>query len=581
MRFPLRAKFFVFATLVAVVPLALVGENLVRITRDELKSAANEQLTEVAAQVSGEIDTAYSGRWMTPLMLVRNAIDSPELGVPEKIALLTLGAAEMPDVVALQLTIGNSDLPVLVTDEDYSARLAAAGLDPVATLRTTLSEIATQRDGRFGAPSVRRLEATGGWLATVVLPLNTQIGGQRLSLAARIDLAPLAAIVQGHPFTRRGEVKVIDARGRTVLEPEPRTLTDRAIVASAMRLLGASARADALEAYVRPDGSAMLGAYAFPRSFPWAVITELDERDAYAVVSQMTANTALIGALGLVAAVIAAFLFAERLTKPILRIGEAARRVGQGDFATRVEGVRQRDEIGDLAGRMNTMIGELSERIALMKFVSRETVTAIRAAGTTPLDRGGERRRVAVLFSDIRGYTAFSETVAPEIVVEALNLYLEAQTAIIEAQGGDVDKFVGDEVVALFQGEGMEARAVASALEIQRAMPALLEAHPEWDLHVGIGVNAGEVVLGAIGARERMDFTVLGDTVNLASRLCDAAPADAVLVSAAVQTALAGEPALAFVPQPPLALKGKREPVAVFTATAVAPGVAPVAELSG
>jgi adenylate cyclase len=233
--------------------------------------------------------------------------------------------------------------------------------------------------------------------------------------------------------------------------------------------------------------------------------------------------------------------------------------------------VHRRDEIGDLAGRMNAMIGELSERIELMKFVSRGTVSAIQAAGAVPMDRVGERRRVAVLFSDIRGYTAFSETVAPEIVVEALNLYLEAQTAIVEAHGGDVDKFVGDEVVALFQGEGMEARAVACALEIQRAMPGLLEAHPEWNLHVGIGVSAGEVVLGAIGARDRMDFTVLGDTVNLASRLCDAAPPDAVLVSDVVQVALAADPALTFRPQAPLALKGKRQPVPVFTALA-APG---------
>ncbi len=87
------------------------------------------------------------------------------------------------------------------------------------------------------------------------------------------------------------------------------------------------------------------------------------------------------------------------------------------DFNTRVEGVRRRDEIGDLAGRMNEMIGELSERVELMKFVSRGTVSAIQAAGAGPMDRVGERRRVAVLFSDIRGYTAFSETVAPEIAV--------------------------------------------------------------------------------------------------------------------------------------------------------------------
>jgi adenylate cyclase len=474
----------------------------------------------------------------------------------------------MPDVVALQLSIGDSDLPVLVTDEAFSARLAAAGLDPVTTLRASVAEVAAQRDGRFGAPVVHRLEATGGWLATVVLPLDTQIAGQRLSFSARIDLAELAKLVQGHPFVQRGEITLIDDSGRTVLEAEPRQLADRDIVASAMSLLGSSARADALEPYVRPDGAPMLGAFAFPRAFPWAVVTELDERDAYAVVQQMTANTALIGALGLGAAVLAAFVFAQRLTRPILRIGEAARLVGQGDFTTRVVGVRRRDEIGDLAGRMNAMIGELSERVELMKFVSRGTVTAIQAAGATPMDRVGQRRRVAVLFSDIRGYTAFSESVAPEIVVEALNLYLEAQTAIVEAHGGDVDKFVGDEVVALFQGEGIEARAVACALEIQRAMPGLLEAHPEWNLHVGIGVSAGEVVLGAIGARDRMDFTVLGDTVNLASRLCDAAPPDAVLVSDAVQIALAVDPALTFRSQTPLALKGKRQPVPVFTALA-------------
>jgi adenylate cyclase len=117
----------------------------------------------------------------------------------------------------------------------------------------------------------------------------------------------------------------------------------------------------------------------------------------------------------------------------------------------------------------------------------------------------------------------------------------------------------------------MEARALACALEIQRAMPALLEAHPEWSLHVGIGVNVGEVVLGAIGARDRMDFTVLGDTVNLASRLCDAAPPDAVLVSEAVQAVLAGDPGLSFRPQAALTLKGKRQPVPVFAALA-APG---------
>ncbi len=569
MRFPLRAKFFLFAALIATAPLALVGENLVRITRDELKSAANEQLTGVAGQIRSDFDSAFRGRWLTPLMLIRNGIDSPSLDVPQKISLLTLGLGQIPDVVAIQLTVTGSDLPILVTDQDFSAKLTAAGLDPVATLRTPAPDIAAIReDRRYGRPVVEQLAPTGDWLATVALPLRTSFSGQSLTLSARISLAPLGAMVRAHPFARRGEVVVIDAAGRTVLEATPRALDERGIVASAVGLIGGAARPDALEPYVRPDGEAMLGAYAFPEAFPWAVIAELSERNAYAVVRQMTINIALVGGAGFLVAAFASVLFAGRLTGPILRIGEAANRVGLGDLSTRVVGVRSKDEIGDLAERMNTMIRELSERMQLMKFVSRGTVSAIREADATGMARGGQRRRVALLFSDIRGYTAFSESVAPEVVVEMLNLYLETQTAIVEKHGGDVDKFVGDEVIAVFQGEHMERRAVACALEIQRALAGLLDDHPEWNLHVGVGISAGEVVLGAMGARERMDFTVLGDTVNLAARLCDAAPPDAVLVSAPVREALAGETFVSFAALAPIALKGKRDPVVVFAATA-------------
>ena len=117
MRFPLRAKFFLFATLIATAPLALVGENLVRIARDELKSAANEDLTHVAAQLRSDFDATASGRWRTPLMVIRNGIDSDELGVQQKVSLLTLGLSQIPDIVALQLTVEGSDLPILVTDQ--------------------------------------------------------------------------------------------------------------------------------------------------------------------------------------------------------------------------------------------------------------------------------------------------------------------------------------------------------------------------------------------------------------------------------------------------------------------------------
>jgi adenylate cyclase len=570
-RFPLRAKFFLFATLIATAPLALVGENLVRIARDELKSAANEDLTHVAAQLRSDFDAMAVGRWRTPLMVIRNGIDSDALGVEQKVSLLTLGLAQIPDVVALQMSVEGSDLPILVTDQAFSARLAGVGLDPVETLRTPVAAIEeVRRDGRYGVMTLSRLDATGDWLATLALPLRTRIGDRVVTFSARIDLAPLGALVRGHPFTQRGEIAVVDENGRTVLEPEPRVLADRALVAAATPLIGATGRADALEGYVRPDGARMLGAYAFPAAFPWAIITELSEGSAYAVVNQMLRNLLLVGLAGFGVAAAGALIFAQRLTGPILRIGEVANRVGGGDLSARVEGVRARDEIGDLAARMNAMIRELSERLELMKFVSRETLSAIRAADEKGVARGGVRCRAAVLFSDIRGYTAFAEVVAPEVVVDMLNQHLDAQTAIVERHGGDVDKFIGDEVVAVFQGPDMERRAVLCGLEVQRALAGILEAHPDWNLHAGLGISAGEVVMGAVGARDRLDFTVLGRVVNLASRLCAAAPADSILVTRPVRDALAGADFVVFVPLPPIELKGYAEPVTAFAAYAAA-----------
>lgn len=566
-RFPLRAKFFVFATLIATAPLALVGANLARVARDELKSAANEDLTNVAAQIAGAFDTAVQGQWLTPLLVIRNGIDSEALGVEQKVSLLTLGLAQIPGVVSLQLSIAGSDLPILVTDQDFSAKLTKERLDPIETLRTPAEDIeAIRRDGRYGELLPRQVKTTGDWLATLALPLKVQLAGLPVTFSAQIDLSSLGTLVKAHPFTRRGEVTVVDASGHTVLEPAPRDLSDRAIDGAAAGLITASARPQAIEGYVRPDGAAMLGAYAFPEAFPWAVITELSEANAYAVVNQMLRNVLLVGLAGFAAAAAAALVFAGRLTGPILQIGEVAKRVGAGDLAARVKRVRSRDELGDLALRMNAMIRQLNERLELMKFVSRETVSAVAAADAAGVARTGERRRAALLFSDIRGYTAFAEMVPPEVVVEMLNKYLDAQAVIIERHDGDVDKFVGDEVVAVFQGENMERRAVTAGLEIQRALEGLLEAHPDWNLHVGVGIAAGEVVMGAIGARSRLDFTVLGRTVNLAARLCAKAPPDGLLVSRSVYEALSEEGFAVFTPLPPIEMKGFADPVLCFAA---------------
>jgi adenylate cyclase len=567
-RFPLRRKFFLFAVLISAAPLVLVGENLLRIARDELKSAANEQLLDAADDIARRIDDSVAGVWFAPLRLIRNAVDTPSLDVREKIALMTHGLSDIPGVVALQLTVAGSDLPILVTDQAFSARLAAAGLDPLKTLRLPGAEVARLAGG--GRPEAMEVPEAGTWLATVVLPLRSTLNGAPLVMSARLDLARIGTMVRAHPLLRRGEVSVIDASGLTVLEPSRRDVSERAIARTALGLIGGDARPAGVEGYKRADGAPYLGAYAFTDSFAWAVVAELRESSAYGVVRQMTINLVIWVTVGFLVAGGAALWFAWRLTRPILTIGAVANRVGQGDFRVRVEGVRSRDEIGDLAERINVMIRELSERLELMKFVSRGTVSAVRDAGEGGVHRGGERRRVTMLFSDIRGYTAFSEAVDPEIVVDMLNLYLDTQARIVEEMGGDVDKFIADEMVALFQGPDMERRALACALAIQDALSAKLRDRPEWDLHVGIGVHAGEVVMGATGSRSRMDFTVLGDAVNLAARLCAAAPPDRILTTAEVHEAAKDAPGLAFEELEPVTVKGKSRPVAVYSVTAAA-----------
>lgn len=570
MWFPLRVKFFLFAVLLALVPLGLVGNNLIRITRDELISAANEELTAVAAQLAVDLDSTWRGQLLAPLQVIRNGVDSPDLDVPQKISLLTLGIAQLPAVKALQLTVAGSNLPILITDSAYVRQLELTGIDPLSVLRLEVGEAQLiARNQRFEQPIVRQIEQTGDWLALLVLPLKTQIAGRPVTLSAQIDLSALIKLRDRHPFAARGEISLIDATGMAQLQSRTAILTDRAIVADAQTLIGTNAQAVALQPYVRADGTRMLGAYAFPETFPWAVITELGEDSAYGVVDQMTRATAIVAGIGFAVAGLGALIFAQGLTRPILRIGQAARDVGQGNLSVRLPVSRVRDEIGDLALRFNAMIGELNERIELMKFVSQGTVSAIRRADAAGVARVGERRHLAILFSDIRGYTAFSEQVAPEVVVDMLNLYLDSQTQTIRAHQGDVDKFVGDEIVAIFDGPGMERRAVDCGIEIQRNMQVLLAEHPDWNLTIGIGIASGEVVLGAMGAQDRMDFTVLGSTVNLAARLCSAAPGGQILVNTAIRDAtLNANAAVVFDAQEPRQLKGYAQPVATYAARA-------------
>jgi len=571
----LRRKLLLFSALIAALPLLFAGQSLIRIARDEMKSAANERLVATVREVTNQIDDIYERAWLAPLLLIRSAIDSDKVSVGEKVAILTHGIAQLPDIVALQITLDGGRLPLVISQNRFSTKLTEAGVDPLSVLRAP-------PEAMLAAPPDAATEArvtavvyepkTQTWLATVVLPLESRFSGARAVLSAKINLDRIRGFIADQPFRQIGMITTVDAEGRKLFDPELdesgriKQLGRRDIVSEALAAReGNRSRAISVDTYLRPDGTPMLGTFAFTRSFDWAVIVEQKEADAYYAANVMIESLSFWVIGGLAVAILGAAAFSLRISRPILAIGEAANEVAKGNYHVQVKNVRSGDEIGELAKRINNMIVQINERSELSKFVSHGTMDAIQHSDETGVHLGGSRCEVAILFADIRGYTAFAENRDPETVIETLNFYLAAQADMVAAHNGDVDKFVGDQVMAVFQGPAMAADALRCAVAMQEHMARLSAANPDRNLSIGIGIDLGEVVMGAIGARDRMDFTVLGDHVNIAARLCSAAkPRQTLATAAVVEAAAQLEQSLMTRALDPIAVKGKSVPLSVY-----------------
>jgi len=171
------------------------------------------------------------------------------------------------------------------------------------------------------------------------------------------------------------------------------------------------------------------------------------------------------------------------------------------------------------------------------KYVSSQVVDELmKNPDSTQL--GGKKQKTTIMFSDIRGFTPMSEKMQPEEVVSMLNDYFSTMSGIIFNWNGTLDKYIGDAIMALYgapiKGEDDELRAVTSAVEMQRKLKPLndeLEKGGKPRIGMGIGINTGEVVVGNIGSENRLEYTAIGDSVNLASRLCSVAKAGQVIIS--------------------------------------------------
>jgi adenylate cyclase len=269
----------------------------------------------------------------------------------------------------------------------------------------------------------------------------------------------------------------------------------------------------------------------------------------------------ILGVAAAAAGIAGSALLAQNVTASVLKVVKGTEQVAAGNFDYRIE-VDSRDEIGTLAESFNTMIVGLRERADMQKFVSQSTVDMIQASSSKKVS-AGERVTLTILFSDMRGFTSMSENRPPEEIVRILNECLSLQAAKVKKYGGDIDKFVGDCVVALFRGEDMELKAIRCAVEIHKAIHERNAASPgDYPIQVGVGIATGEVILGSIGSEDRLDYTVIGSHVNLCSRICSLAGPRETLMAQSTYERLEG--LIAAERLEPVQVKGFKEPVPLY-----------------
>jgi class 3 adenylate cyclase/HAMP domain-containing protein len=283
----------------------------------------------------------------------------------------------------------------------------------------------------------------------------------------------------------------------------------------------------------------------------------------------LTIAVGAFSGVSLLVALVLGAVLSWSLIRPVRRVDDALERLAAGDFETRVD-VPNRDEFGNLTQNLNVTsqhlatlyqdlaslnanlqetvdakVGELERAHRLKRYLSPQLAEQI-VAGERDVTLAPSRKFLTTFFSDVRGFTAASERMEPEELVDELNDYLSEMTEIVFHHGGTLDKYVGDAVMVFFgdpipQHDHAE-RAVRMAFEMRERMTVLQE---RWlsryheAFKIGIGIATGWVTVGDIGSPARSDYTVLGNEVNLASRLSDRAEAGQILVTERTMTEVA------------------------------------------
>lgn len=300
------------------------------------------------------------------------------------------------------------------------------------------------------------------------------------------------------------------------------------------------------------DGVKMVGTVESIPEFGWAVAVWRPEPAAFQALAAMRRRGLWVAGFSAVFALLVGFAAAHGVTRPIRRMVNSVRLIGARRWSELSPSAPRSDEIGELTQSIDQMARDLREgeeeiareaklRGDLSRFMSRELVDAI-VRGDHSLSLGGRRMAVTVLFADVVAFTKLAEKDPAERVVSLLNELFSMLSEIVFRHGGTVDKFIGDCIMAVWGAPVPAADHASRALAAAEDMIRFLEtANEGWlskygaEIRLGIGVNSGEAIVGNIGSDKRMEYTVIGDVVNVAARLEAIAAPNEILVGEATQ----------------------------------------------
>jgi class 3 adenylate cyclase len=381
-----------------------------------------------------------------------------------------------------------------------------------------------------------------------------------------------------------GQVYVIDTGGVLIAHTDISLVlrkTDLSALSQVQFAIGNSPSVDRRnEAAIAIDleGRQVLTAHAPIEGLGWLVFVELPLSEAFAPLYDSVLRTVGLIIAGLAIALLASLVLARKMVGPIKILQAGAMRIGRGDFSSRVE-VSTGDELEVLSHEINQMAADLqesqlkTERIGRLKrFLSPQIAEAIDSTGDEQF-LVSHRRDVTIVFCDLRGFTAFSESSEPEEVMRVLGEYHEALGDLIFRFEGTLERFVGDGLMVLFNDPLPCPESAVQAIRMAAAMRESVRVLREdwqrqgYDLDFGIGIAKGFTTLGKIGFEGRFDYAAIGNVPNLAARICDVAQGDQILISQRVYSA--AKDIVEVDPIGDLTFKGIQRPNSVYNVLGV------------